>query len=97
FGRPPFAGSVSGHSRLVATRGSLAAFSCNAGIALARRQCGCRIMNTATIVPARKEEPFHAGELRAHELAGGGPPGFAIRDAMPEQHRDFFSTLQYVM
>lgn len=54
-------------------------------------------MNTATTVPARKEEPFHAGELRAHELAGGGPPGFAIRDAMPDQHRDFFSTLQYVM
>lgn len=54
-------------------------------------------MNAATIVPVRKEEPFHAGELRAHELAGGGPPGFAIRDAMPDQHRDFFSMLQYVM
>lgn len=54
-------------------------------------------MNTATIVPVRKEAPFHAGELRAHELAGGGPPGFAIRDAMPDQHRDFFSMLQYVM
>lgn len=54
-------------------------------------------MNTAPILPARKEEPFHEGERRAHALAGGGPPGFAIRDAMPDQHRDFFSMLSYVM
>lgn len=54
-------------------------------------------MSAATIIPARKEEPFHAGELRAHALAGGGPPGFAIRDAMPDQHRDFFAKLQYVI
>jgi len=44
-----------------------------------------------------KAAPFHAGELRAQQLAGGGPPGFAIREAMPDQHRDFFAMLQYMM
>lgn len=44
-----------------------------------------------------KALPFHAGELRAQQLAGGGPPGFAIREAMPEQHRDFFAMLRYMM
>ncbi len=40
--------------------------------------------------------PFHAGELLAHQLAGGGPPGFALRDYMPEQHRDFFPLLPFL-
>ena len=44
-----------------------------------------------------KVAPFHAGELRAQQLAGGGPPGFAIREAMPEQHRTFFSMLRYML
>jgi uncharacterized protein len=44
-----------------------------------------------------KAAPFHPGELRAQQLAGGGPPGFAIREAMPEQHRTFFSMLRYVL
>jgi predicted pyridoxine 5'-phosphate oxidase superfamily flavin-nucleotide-binding protein len=44
-----------------------------------------------------KAAPFHQGELRAQRLAGGGPPGFAIREAMPEQHRTFFSMLRYVL
>jgi predicted pyridoxine 5'-phosphate oxidase superfamily flavin-nucleotide-binding protein len=44
-----------------------------------------------------KAAPFHAGELRAQQLAGGGPPGFAIREAMPEQHRTFFSMLRYML
>ncbi|HZX29692.1 MAG TPA: pyridoxamine 5'-phosphate oxidase family protein [Telluria sp.] len=41
-------------------------------------------------------EPFHPGELRAQELAGGGPPGFAIRDHMPDQHRSFFPLLPFL-
>jgi predicted pyridoxine 5'-phosphate oxidase superfamily flavin-nucleotide-binding protein len=50
-------------------------------------------MNTPTVKPA----PFHSGELRAQQLAGGGPPGFAIRDAMPDQHRNFFGLLRYAL
>lgn len=41
-------------------------------------------------------QPFHPGELRAQELAGGGPPGFAIRDHMPDQHRSFFPLLPFL-
>jgi len=44
-----------------------------------------------------KAMPFHEGELRAQALAGGGPPGFAIRAAMPDQHRDFFAMLRYML
>lgn len=44
-----------------------------------------------------KAAPFHEGELRAQTLAGGGPGGFAIRDAMPDQHRTFFPMLQYLL
>jgi predicted pyridoxine 5'-phosphate oxidase superfamily flavin-nucleotide-binding protein len=40
--------------------------------------------------------PFHAGELRAQQLAGGGPPGFAIRNFMPDQHRSFFPLLPFL-
>ena len=47
--------------------------------------------------PAIKPAPFHSGELQAQQLAGGGPRGFAIRDAMPDQHRDFFTLLRYVL
>jgi predicted pyridoxine 5'-phosphate oxidase superfamily flavin-nucleotide-binding protein len=42
------------------------------------------------------EAPFHAGELLAQQLAGGGPPGFAIRDFMPDQHRNFFPLLPFL-
>jgi predicted pyridoxine 5'-phosphate oxidase superfamily flavin-nucleotide-binding protein len=42
------------------------------------------------------EAPFHAGELLAQRFAGGGPPGFAIRDFMPDQHRSFFPLLPFV-
>lgn len=42
------------------------------------------------------EAPFHAGELLAQQLAGGGPAGFAIRDFMPEQHRSFFAQLPFL-
>jgi hypothetical protein len=41
--------------------------------------------------------PFHAGELRAQALAGGGASGGAIRDFMPEQHRDFFAGLPFLL
>lgn len=40
--------------------------------------------------------PFHAGELRAQRLAGGGPAGAPIRSRMPEQHRQFFPLLPFV-
>lgn len=41
--------------------------------------------------------PFHIGELRAQVLAGGGASGGAIRDFMPEQHRDFFAMLPFLL
>jgi len=41
--------------------------------------------------------PFHIGELRAQALAGGGASGGAIRDFMPQQHRDFFAALPFVL
>lgn len=37
--------------------------------------------------------PFHAGEIRAQALAGGGAAGAGIRSFMPEQHRAFFASL----
>ncbi|WP_181707918.1 pyridoxamine 5'-phosphate oxidase family protein [Chthonobacter rhizosphaerae] len=37
--------------------------------------------------------PFHPGELMAQALAGGGSGGAAIRDFMPDQHRQFFALL----
>jgi len=40
--------------------------------------------------------PFHADELTAQVLAGGGPRGSAIRGFMPEQHRAFFAALPYL-
>ena len=40
--------------------------------------------------------PFHADELVAQVLAGGGPRSSGIRGFMPEQHRTFFSALPYV-
>ncbi len=44
----------------------------------------------------RIPEPFHTGELRAQQLAGGGPPGAPIRSQMPEQHRQFFPLLPFI-
>jgi len=40
--------------------------------------------------------PFHADELVAQRLAGGGPGGTGIRAFMPEQNRGFFASLRYV-
>ena len=40
--------------------------------------------------------PFNEDELAAQQLAGGGPPGWAIRDFMPDQHRGFFALLPYL-
>lgn len=40
--------------------------------------------------------PFHPGELRAQQLAGGGPAGAPIRRRMPDQHRAFFPLLPFV-
>jgi predicted pyridoxine 5'-phosphate oxidase superfamily flavin-nucleotide-binding protein len=42
-------------------------------------------------------DPFHPGELRAQQLAGKGSSGGAIRDYMPDQHRDFFALLPYLL
>ncbi len=41
--------------------------------------------------------PFHEGELHAHQAAGTGTPGAAIRELMPDQHRQFFSSLRFAM
>ncbi|MES2116055.1 MAG: pyridoxamine 5'-phosphate oxidase family protein, partial [Pseudomonadota bacterium] len=41
--------------------------------------------------------PFHPGELHAQQLAGKGSSGGAIRDYMPDQHREFFAMLPFVL
>jgi predicted pyridoxine 5'-phosphate oxidase superfamily flavin-nucleotide-binding protein len=47
---------------------------------------------------ARLIEPqFNIGERTAQERAGFTPPGSAIRDAMPDQHRTFFEALPFVL
>jgi len=43
------------------------------------------------------QSPFHDGEVRAHAAAGTGTPGAAIREQMPDQHRQFFSSLRFAM
>lgn len=44
------------------------------------------------------QHPFHAGELEAQRLSGvGGPGGHGIREAMADQHRDFFQALPYAV
>lgn len=44
------------------------------------------------------DAPFHAGERQAHRLAGvPTPQAPAIRPFMPDQHRDFFALLPYVL
>ncbi|WP_292045258.1 pyridoxamine 5'-phosphate oxidase family protein [Massilia sp. UBA6681] len=48
------------------------------------------------MIDHRIPEPFHEGELRAQQLAGGGPAGAPIRSQMPDQHRQFFSLLPFV-
>ena len=39
--------------------------------------------------------PFHQGEIAAQARAGDVLAGAAIRDFMPDQHRDFFARLTY--
>ncbi|MDM5179673.1 pyridoxamine 5'-phosphate oxidase [Massilia sp. CCM 8695] len=41
--------------------------------------------------------PFHEGELRAQALAGVSSSGNGIRAFMPDQHRDFFAALPFVL
>jgi len=41
--------------------------------------------------------PFHADELSAQLNAGVEGKGGAIRSQMPEQHRDFFQSLRYLL
>ncbi len=41
--------------------------------------------------------PFHVGELQAHQAAGFDTPGAPIRELMPDQHRQFFSSLRFAM
>ena len=43
------------------------------------------------------DSPFHPGELAAQHRAGLTPPGAAIRDWMPDQHRAFFAALPFVL
>lgn len=48
------------------------------------------------MIDHRLPEPFHAGELRAQQLGGGGPAGAPIRAQMPDQHRQFFPLLSFL-
>ncbi|WP_110675013.1 MULTISPECIES: pyridoxamine 5'-phosphate oxidase family protein [Salinicola] len=45
----------------------------------------------------RDTTPFHAGELEAQRRAGVAPSGRFIRDHMPEQHREFFAQLPFIV
>jgi predicted pyridoxine 5'-phosphate oxidase superfamily flavin-nucleotide-binding protein len=42
-------------------------------------------------------DPFHAGERVAQRRAGVAPRSAAIRDWMPDQHRDFFAVLPFLL
>ncbi|MEW5687994.1 MAG: pyridoxamine 5'-phosphate oxidase family protein [Pseudomonadota bacterium] len=46
-----------------------------------------------------EESPWHAGELAAQSRSGMDeiPPGFGIRDFMPDQHRLFFAQLPFIV
>jgi predicted pyridoxine 5'-phosphate oxidase superfamily flavin-nucleotide-binding protein len=44
-----------------------------------------------------KSDPFHDGELAAQRLAGQIAAGHGIRDFMPDQHREFFAQLPFVL
>ena len=50
-------------------------------------------MNSTDVI----EAPFHRGELAAQERAGAAPGQAFIRDWMPDQHRDFFAALSFVL
>jgi len=51
-----------------------------------------------TAMMGRLIEPqFNIGERTAQARAGLTPPGSAIRDAMPDQHRSFFEALPFVL
>lgn len=41
--------------------------------------------------------PFHRGELQAQALAGVRPSAAGIRAFMPQQHRDFFASLRFML
>ena len=43
------------------------------------------------------EPQFNIGERTAQARAGLTPPGSAIRDSMPDQHRSFFEALPFVL
>jgi predicted pyridoxine 5'-phosphate oxidase superfamily flavin-nucleotide-binding protein len=44
------------------------------------------------------KSPFHAGEIEAQTRAGtASPRGAGIRDFMPDQHREFFALLPFVL
>ena len=44
----------------------------------------------------RLPAPYHADELAAHAMAGGGTASPGIRGVLTAQHRDFFAALPYV-
>jgi predicted pyridoxine 5'-phosphate oxidase superfamily flavin-nucleotide-binding protein len=50
-------------------------------------------------VTAMDPSPWHDGELRAQRLSGADhiPGGAGIRDVMPDQHRDFFASLPFMV
>jgi uncharacterized protein len=57
-------------------------------------------MGDASTSSIRREagSPFHSGEIEAQARGGvGAPPGAGIRDFMPDQHRQFFAMLSYVV
>jgi predicted pyridoxine 5'-phosphate oxidase superfamily flavin-nucleotide-binding protein len=47
--------------------------------------------------PSMTAWPFHAGELEAQQRAGFRSRGGGIRHAMPDQHREFFEALPFVV
>ncbi|HSY30041.1 MAG TPA: pyridoxamine 5'-phosphate oxidase family protein [Burkholderiaceae bacterium] len=54
-------------------------------------------MNAIAMPESAATGAFHAGELQAQALAGFTTSGAGIRDYMPEQHRTFFATLNFLL
>jgi len=46
---------------------------------------------------AERGWPFHAGEREAQRRAGSSSAGGGIRHVMPDQHRQFFAALPFVI
>lgn len=59
---------------------------------IARAQAYLPVMSTET-----HDSPWHEGERRAQSIVGSAPGGAGVRTFMPDQHRDFFAQLPFLV